>query len=133
VGVGDGVSDSVGVGDGVSDSVGVGDGVSDSVGVGDGVPDPVGHGDGVCVGVGDLVELGFGFGEGAGSGGKPPTPKTGTVPVNPGGAESLDADWPERDEPDSGVPAAPGAVVEGDREGTPCEVPALSAPALATT
>jgi hypothetical protein len=71
----------------------VGDGVSDSVGVGDGVSDSVGDGDGGGVGVG-VCEC-VGIGEGAGSGGKPPTPKMGMVPTNPGGAESLDADWPE--------------------------------------
>jgi hypothetical protein len=45
----------------------------------------------VGVGVWECV----GFGEGTGSGGNPGTPKMGTVPVNPGGAESPDADWPE--------------------------------------
>jgi hypothetical protein len=58
----------------------------------------------------------------------------GTVPMNPGGAESVDADWPETpDEPDSEDPAAPGPMVEGERDGTPCEEPELAAPALATT
>jgi hypothetical protein len=64
----------------------------------------------------------------------PGTPKTGTVPVNPGGAESVDADGPETcGEPDSEVPAVPGPEVEGERDGTPCEEPVLAAPALATT
>jgi hypothetical protein len=69
----------------------VGEGVSDSVGVGDGVSDWVTVGEGVGVGVCECV----GLGDGMGSGGNPGTPKMGTVPVNPGGAASPDAAWPE--------------------------------------
>jgi hypothetical protein len=130
LGVGDGVSDSVGVGEGVSDSLGVGDGVSDSLGVGDGVSDSVTEGEGVGVGVWE----GVGLGEGAGSGGNPGTPKMGMVPVNPGGAESLDADWPDTcAERGSEVPDVPGAEAEGDSVGPPCGEPACCAPAFATT